>query len=134
MLKRLDRFVKPAGLISSAKTYSILKDAKHWYFIHTGPSANDVRTQGLVQKLAVMSLNNVYEKKILEGEKRIDTEKLEELLKLKNCFSISANDVLSIEVTSNIFQGVVLNIKSSNKKVKLICAAHSKEEVESFIK
>jgi len=117
-MNRIDKAVIPAGLIRSAKTYSLLVDDNGLYIIHTGPAGRHVKVRGAINNAAVDFLRSAQGKKVAAGEARINNTSLAELVKEKGNAFIPKADIMEVNPGKNIYEENTLEIKTKNAKWK----------------
>ncbi|HAT03439.1 MAG TPA: hypothetical protein DCS29_01515 [Candidatus Magasanikbacteria bacterium] len=118
MLYRINGAVIPAGLIRSAKTYSLIADENGLYIFHTGPAGRHVRVTGSINNAVVDAVRSSQDKKVAQGESRIDATPLEELLKEKGNVFVPRADIVSVNAGKNIYDEQTLEIVSKDKTWK----------------
>ncbi|MFA6427675.1 MAG: hypothetical protein WCW16_04525 [Candidatus Magasanikbacteria bacterium] len=130
---RIDKAVIPAGLIRSAKTYSLLVDDNGFYIIHTGPAGRHVQTRGSINAAVVDFVRSSQGKKVSEGEARIAAVSLEQLKQEKGNAFIPKSEIKNVEVSKNIYNENVLDIETTHKKWKFhFFFVENSEEVKQF--
>lgn len=130
---RIDKAVIPAGLIRSAKTYSLLADDRGLYIIHTGPAGRHVRTRGAVNAAVVDFVRSSQGKKVSEGEARLNAISPEQLAAEKGNIFIPKDEIKNVNVSKNIYDENVLAFEAHSKKWKFhFFFVENSEEVEQF--
>ncbi len=133
MLGRLDKAVIPAGLIRSAKTYSLVLETDGLYIIHTGPAGRHVRTRDTLSNAVANMVHNNQALKLAEGEKRLDSVSLVELVKEKGNTFITRGEIKGVEVGKNIYEETTMTINTEQKKWKFhFFFQASEEQVRKF--
>ena len=137
---RIDGAVTPPGLITSAKTFSLILRDEGLYVIHTGPAGanppeSQVRVNGLIQAAAANATANVVNKrvarKVAEGEARLDEVGPETLVQQKHSKLLTAGQISEINVKENRRE-IVLEIRSSQGKYKFRLPAEDKMAAETI--
>ena len=118
MSNRIDKAVIPAGLIRSAKTYSLVLDDAGLYVIHTGPAGRHVRARGGINMAMVDLVRDSQAQKVAEGEKKLSSTSLVELAKEKGNIFIPRGEITGATVGKNIYEEITLTIDTVNKKWK----------------
>ncbi|HLC69742.1 MAG TPA: hypothetical protein VJH75_01720 [Patescibacteria group bacterium] len=118
MLNRIDKAVIPAGLIRSAKTYSLVLDDTGLYIIRTGPAGRHVQARGGINMAIVDLVRDSQAQKVAEGEKRLTSVSLVELVKEKGNVFIPRGEIRGATVGKNIYEEITLEIDTVNKKWK----------------
>lgn len=142
-MQRIDKAVRPPGLIRSAKMYSLLFDTDRLYAIVTGPAGMMVGTipmfgalSGAVTKTIKKPIENMfsnaYAPKVTAGEERITSGVPAELAKEKDCFAIPYSTISAVEVGTNPVQGPYLKLIFDTKKLQLFFRDKTQAEVESL--
>ena len=123
---RIDGAVTPPGIITSAKTFSLILRDEGLYVIHTGPAGahppgSQVRANGLIEAAAANATANAVNKritrKVAEGEARLDEVGPETLVQQKHSKLLTAGQISEINIKEN-WREIVLEIRSSQGKYK----------------
>ncbi|MDO8509774.1 MAG: hypothetical protein Q7S24_01375 [bacterium] len=140
---RVDKAVRPPGLIRSAKTYSLFFGSDCLYAIAVGPASMKVGhintsevVGSLVGKIVSAPIENAfanaYAPKIAVGEAAIDVTKLSELAKAKHNFIITFSSITEVVVATDLVQGSYLKLVFAGEKLKFIFRDKTKTEIESL--
>ena len=138
MEHRIDGAVTPPGLISSAKTFSLILRDEGLYVIHTGPASgqppgSQVRVNGMLQAAAANATANVVNKrisqKVAEGEARLDEIGPGPLVQQKHSKLLAFDQISEINIKENLRE-IVLEIHSSQGKYKFRLPLEDKVTVE----
>lgn len=140
---RVDKAIRPPGLIRSAKTYSLFFDDASLYAIAVGPASMKVGTiptlggiAGLAGKIMTAPIENAfanaYAPKVAAGELAIDVAKIPELAKVKNNLIIPFSAITEIIVATDLVQGPYLKLIFAGKKLKFIFRDKTKTELEAL--
>lgn len=132
-MQRLDKVVVPAGLIASAKTYSLILENEGLYVIHTGPATRDVRTRGVFQEMAVGALHTHYDKKIAEGEARITDTALSILAQEKHSVFLKLGEITLVKRELNWAGELFVYVTTPKKKYKFNMKNIAGEEVQILL-
>lgn len=144
-MKRIDKVVRPPGLIRSSKTYSLFFDTDHLYGIAVGRAGMKVGTVpvfGLASRMASKAINpsienaftKAYAPRIAEGEASIDTTKLPELAKIKYNFDIPYASITKVVVANDPIQGPYIKLNFEKEKLKLIFRDKTLDELKILAK
>ena len=129
---RIDRAVRPPGLIRRARTHSLFADAEGLWVICTGPAGRAVAVDNALEQFAVNKVYAAYEKKIVEGEARLATVPLAELAKEKHSRHFALTDIAEAAVDET-FSGVVrLTLRAAGEKLAFEFHPSRKNEVAEF--
>lgn len=137
---RIDGAVTPPGLISSAKTFSLILRDEGLYVIHTGPASgqppgSQMRVNGVLQAAAANATANVVNKRIIqkvaEGEARLDEVGPETLVQQKHSKLLPPEQISEINIKENRRE-IVLEIRSSQGKYKFRLPAEDKTTAETI--
>ena len=140
-MQRIDKVVRPPGLIRSAKTYSLFFDTDRFYAIVTGRAGMKVGSiatfgifSGVVTKAIKGPIENAFAKKyapeITEGEKRATVAALPELAKEKYSMCVPFSSITSIIVGTDAVQGPYLSLITAKEKIKFLFRDKTQAEVE----
>lgn len=125
---RIDGVVTPPGLISSAKTYSLILKDEGLYVIHTGPANgrapnSKLRVNGVVTAAAANATAKFVDKRIAKkvaaGEAHLNEQGPEALIQQKHSKLLAPDHISAIKID----QGrslVILNVRSSQGKYKFM--------------
>ncbi len=123
---RIDGAVVPPGLISSAKTFSLILRDEGLYIIHTGPASgqpagSQPRAGGLIEGAAVKATANAVNtriaRKVAESEARLDEQGPVALVQQKHSKLLTAQQIAEINITETRRE-IILEIRSSQGKYK----------------
>jgi hypothetical protein len=133
MPHRIDKAVIPAGLIRSAKTYSLITDEKGLYIIHTGPAGRHVRTRGPINSAVADFVRSSQGKKVAEGEALLSTVSLNQLATEKGNSFIPRSDIQAVTPGKNIYDESTLEIRTTSKTWKFhFFFVEQDEQVKQF--
>ncbi len=138
---RFDNVMKPARFFSRARTYSIIIHDGYVYFINTGPGLDIYETAFGKKRFYNKQIIEWKNKKVEEGERKIDDFSLDKLVEEKNNFKITKKGLQDVKLDEfvNIEEGVQkkyprIRFKLKNKSWKLFFLQSSIEEVAELIK
>lgn len=140
---RIDKAIRPPGLIRSSKTYSLFFDTDRVYGIAVGRASMKVGSvpmfggassfAGKVLTPTIeRAIDHAYAPKIAAGEAGIDVNKLPELATQKYNFNIPYSSITELIVATDYIQGPYIKIKFGSEKLKLIFRDKTKAEVEAL--
>ncbi len=132
---RINRLIRPTGLIRHAAMYSLLWNKGVLFVIRTGKATNPnmLYDGGPFYKETAEHLQVLHEKKIAETEARINTEDIQTLVKGKGCFQISANELAVFKNEESLVKGGWIQLEWNGGKMKLFFPRAYKKEAEAFV-
>ncbi|MEM7110825.1 MAG: hypothetical protein AAF614_00220 [Chloroflexota bacterium] len=142
MAYRIDGVVTPPGLISSAKTYSLILKDEGLYLIHTGPANGrspngKLRVNGIATAAAAKATAKIVDKRIAKkvaaGEAQLNEKGPEALLQQKHSKLLAAEHISAVKVDEGR-STITLNIRSSQGKFKFWFPLEGKTAVETIQK
>ena len=137
---RIDGAVTPPGLISSAKTFSLILRDEGLYVIHTGPAngqppGSQMRVNGVLQAAVTNATANVVNKRIIqkvaEGEAQLNEKGPETLAQQKHSKLLASDQISEINIKENLRE-IVLEIRSSQGKYKFRLPPEDKITAETI--
>lgn len=137
---RINGAVTPPGLISSAKTFSLILRDEGLYVIHTGPasgqpSGSQVRVNGVLQAVAANATANAVNKRIAQkvaaGEARLNEMGPAALAQQKHSKLLTPDQISEINIKENLRE-IVLEIRSSQGKYKFRLPPEDKTMAETM--
>lgn len=137
---RIDGAVTPSGLISSAKTFSLILRDEELYVIHTGPASgqplgSQVRVNGVLQAAAAQATANVVNKRIAQkvatGEARLNEMGPQALAQQKHSKLLTPDQISEINIKENLRE-IVLEVRSSQGKYKFRLPPEDKAAAETI--
>lgn len=128
MSLQINGAIAPAGLISGAKTYSVILNEDGLYLIHVGPAATNVYSYNPLERWLNEFLGARAAKKIAVGEARLAELGEAALVGEKHNVLLTAADVKTISFKQP-GSSLILSIKSHKGNYKLIF----KQEVRPYI-
>jgi hypothetical protein len=132
---QLDRVVAPAGLISSAKTYSLVRDAGGFYMIFTGPAMGNAPAKaGVAGAIGGAILDRMADKRatqIAENEAKIRQSSAAALKDTKHSRYVAKASIKEVVFKSGALYGAFpVVVVKADKKVKL----HFREQDEATVR
>ncbi len=135
---RIDSCLKPPGLISSAKMFTLIHKDTQIYLLYTGKAPafqsdyskalNGMRLRrSSLDNIAVSALLQKYVHSITAQEKMIDPLNPLQFIH-KNNLNFSMNSISDFDVFERISEIRVI-LKVNGKKIKLDCPISSKEDI-----
>jgi len=131
---QINKAVIPAGLIRSAKTYSLILNNEGLYIIKTGPAGREVSAQGAINKMVVTKVHEKIAQKVKEGEEKIQSMGVQQLVAEKGNILLTPGEIQDATVGTNMYSEPKLQIVSSKGKFSFHIKENSKEEMEEFVK
>jgi hypothetical protein len=137
---RIDGAVTPPGLISSAKTFSLILRDEGLYVIHTGPAGgqppgSQIRVNGVLQAAAAQATANVVNKRITQkvaaGEARLNEVGPQALAQQKHSKLLTSDQISEINIKENLRE-IVLEVRSSQGKFKFRLPPEDKAVAETI--
>jgi hypothetical protein len=134
---RIDGAVTPPGLITSAKTFSLIMRDEGLYIIHTGPASgqppgSQVPVNGVIQaaaaRAATKAVNKRIASKVIDGQARLNETGPEALVQQKHSKLLTPDQISEINIKENLRE-IVLEIRSSQGKYKFRLPLESKAVV-----
>ncbi len=124
--------ILPAGLIRSAKTYSVILDENALYLIQVGPAATNVPTYNPFEQWLNDYLGRRAAKKIAEGEARLAELGEAALVKERQNLLLTSADIFRIDCKQR-GNSVILTIKSTKGNYKLIFNKTVLPQIEEIV-
>ena len=133
---RIDSAVIPSGLLTSAKTFSLILRDEGLYIIHIGPAnGRPIQTHGLIQATAANATANVTNrhiaKKVAKGKAQLNETGPEALVQQKHSKLLTPEQISEINIKENLRE-IVLDIRSSQGKYKFRLPAQDKAVAETI--
>jgi hypothetical protein len=132
MSLQINGAILPAGLISGAKTYSVILDDATVYLIHVGPAASNVPTYNPFERMLNDYLSGRAAKKIAEGEARLAELGEATLAQEKHSTMLTAADIQKIALKER-GNSLLLTIRSRNGNYKLIFKRNVLSQLEEIV-
>lgn len=129
---RFDKVVRSAGFIRNMKTYTVIIKDGFFYLINTGPADRKINTANIFEVKAVNWLIDKYAKKIEEGEKKLQSNSLDQLSQEKDSFKIRISEIEEGKLKKNLHQLPLLILKTTQGKFRLEFRNNSMGEVEKL--
>ncbi len=139
---RIDGAMRPPGIVSGAKMFSLIFENEKLFVIHTGPglasqqlyssALNGKRlSRGLINNIAVGMVAKRTINKVMRGQERIDNGDINELVKEKHSVLIPKSNINNVKLTTR-YHDIRLEIMTTDKKYKFDCPLFEKENVEEL--
>lgn len=142
-MQRIDKAIRPPGLIRSAKTYSLFFDTDRFYAIVTGPAGmkvGNIATFGIFSGAVTKAIKKpiedgfakAYGPKVTAGEERLTIMALPELAKEKYSMCLPFSDITSVIVGTDAAQGPYLQLITAKEKIKFLFRDKTQAEIETL--
>lgn len=131
---RIDRAVRPQGLIKSARFFSIILNEKGLFLLNVAPAPGMVvRPKNAIDSMAVNYALKRIDKKLEEGEKVLASMPIEQFARRKGSFFFPREDVTAAIVDTNYAGLPRITIRATGKKWKLLIPEGLESVAENVI-
>lgn len=129
---QIDGAIKPAGLVSGAKRYSVILDEETVYLIHVGPASTNIKTYNPLEQILNDFLGKRAAEKVAAGEARLAEMGAVALATERHSAALTAEDVRRVAI-SQMGSSLILTIRSGKGNYKLLFKREVLEEVEQIV-
>jgi len=125
MTFRLDKAVKPPGLISRGRTFTLIVEDEKLYILNTGPA------KGPGAGPIAMGVHAAIDRKIKKGEERVDNGDIRELVKEKHCALLTKDQITEVSLKEGR-EEIKLDVYSGKKKYNFEFPLEALPQVEEL--
>jgi hypothetical protein len=134
-IHQIHRLVRPAGLIRSALTYSLLRDEEGLYVICTGRSAHPTPlfAEYTRDHHLASAIQSIFLPAIEATEADIQKGKQRELASTKGSFFFKLSEIEEIKISQSLLKGEYLSLKARGEKLVFVFHRTRLSEVSEFV-
>ena len=100
---RIDRAIRPQGLIKSARFFSIILNEKGLYLLNVAPAPGMVaKPKNAVESMAVNYALKRIDKKLEEGETVLASMSIDEFARRKGSFFFPRSEVADVQIDKKL--------------------------------